>query len=261
MKVIFIILLILWLIWVVFKQLQKSVQNQRSVQKKVEIDEKRKRWIDERIKYLTGTTPVFNPNPEEFFLEPTPDFYQKLSGSLQEVQQAANIMAKKLKKLHLYTAPKIVWRPTSEADFEAGPNEISIGDESTHSASAGTYHGAWITINEKYKGNAREIGGILAHEMAHYFVSHNWPRGVPESVAREEEVLTDLTSVFLGFGKLVLNERASGYFSREEIASEYLSREEIAYAFKKVNELRRIKQEIWIKNLRPQAIELIGSID
>lgn len=54
-------------------------------------------------------------------------------------------------------------------------------------------------VAEELLGNPNDLVGILAHEVAHAFRSRH---GLEYRTRREEEPLTDLTTVYLGFGIL-----------------------------------------------------------
>jgi hypothetical protein len=59
-----------------------------------------------------------------------------------------------------------------------------------------------IRIGASYLRRVYKLGHILAHEMAHHY---RRSRAIATSDSAEEEMLTDLTAVYIGFGKLMLN--------------------------------------------------------
>jgi len=208
--------------------------------------------LDDELKLIQSFVGIFRPNPEEFFLEPTQDLYKKLSGSLEEIQEVAHAIAS---HIGLSVVPLVQWRHavTRKPDFVAGPNGVST--PTTYREVHGTFEGAIITLSDKYMGNPTRLGAVLAHELTHCFLSR---KGIgpfpPFSLSeRENERLTDLTSIFLGLGKLVLN----GY----EPFSLAIRPEEAAAFFMKVNQLRGINRRTWVANLESHAIEFIKSIE
>lgn len=109
--------------------------------------------------------------------------------------------------------------------------------------------GVFIEISEAAREFENAIPAILAHEIAHkYLHVHDVYVSLPYSSELEVEVLTDITAVFLGLGKLLLNGR---HLSREtkhekgETVVEtydcgYLDRAQVAMAYTLVCSMRQI---------------------
>ncbi len=72
----------------------------------------------------------------------------------------------------------------------AGQVEISAANE------------IFVEIQARHRSDPKAIAAILAHEIAHIFLHRN---GVGFPVVFENEVLTDTTAAYLGFGPTILN--------------------------------------------------------
>ncbi len=110
-----------------------------------------------------------------------------------------------------------------------------------------------IHLNKKYNYGKDHILAILAHEIAHHFL---YIKSFSIDNEEENEKLTDVTAVYLGFGQILLK----GYKSIKWISDEmfdgesesfkvnnykigYLSVDDIAYVVKKVKKIRVVVQE------------------
>lgn len=83
-----------------------------------------------------------------------------------------------------------------------------------------------FAIDDSVERSSENVAGVMCHEVAHAFRSH---RGLSEAGSSdEEELLTDLTTVYLGFGILAANNRlrvrtsgwASGHSSYHSMSAE-----------------------------------------
>lgn len=216
-----------------------------------------KQWIDEKVEYLyqkIGRVP-----PKDFLFEPTKDFYEKLEKielippldvvlkNIDEdrppyvtFSEAAKDIAKHLGR----NVPRMEFHPF-ERNIK-GPNiagQIQIGGQSRD-----------IQISTYYKKKALQLGTILAHEITHDFL-HS--RGITLPYSEENEKLTDLASVMLGLGKLILNgiEEKTGI---EIVRLCYLSPSDLAYAYAKINALYEVPIENYFTNLTHAAYSLVS---
>lgn len=122
-------------------------------------------------------------------------------------------------------------------------NTSEIEEESQRTGAAGLFlgieHGVCrIALNEGLAADAETIAGVLCHEVAH---AYRRIHGLESSHSvREEELLTDLTAFYLGFGILQTNNssryRSSGWitgaYAHQEWSSEafgYLTPQAFAY--------------------------------
>lgn len=106
----------------------------------------------------------------------------------------------------------------------------------------------------------------LCHEVSHKFLHVNCIRHGTMQV--EQEYLTDVTSVFLGMGKIMLNgcECQRSYTKAEDgrittttksVRTGYISRECFAFVYRLVCEMRRIPRDQYLKGLSEAAHQAV----
>ncbi len=214
-----------------------------------------KNWIDKKIDYLNQTMGFFKFSSEDFLFEPTNKFYSELEfgiiPSLEEtlkmidrgqaaiippnIQEGVNKIAK---HIGLTVTPKV------DYDSILGSG-LFVGTKHT----AAEIKGSAIKVSSIYEKKSKALGAILAHEITH-FVLHT--KGVNLTNTDENECLTDLASIMLGLGKLILNgkeERTT--YSVSTLG--YLSFSELAYAYEEQNAIRRVAPNICLSNLTDEA--------
>lgn len=109
------------------------------------------------------------------------------------------------------------------------------------------------------------VVATLAHEIAHkYMQIHSITTGVGLAHKFENEVLTDITAVFLGLGKFMLNgaeeekthqeEKFDGtnYITRTQKCG-YLSRWQLAFVYRLICAMRGISRQDMLSDLSPAA--------
>jgi hypothetical protein len=201
-----------------------------------------KKWIDEKLGFLDQAQKNFSINSKNFFFEPTESIYMKLeSGDEYDLQSVANKIAK-----HIGIVPfpdvKYDWGLKMELDT-AGKFSM-------------TQSSRIIRIPFYYVGKKYSVGAILAHEITHAFLTY---RGIIFSETRENEVFTDITSIYIGLGKLGLNGLiiATDDINNEIHSLGYLTPELFLYCFRIINEKKSIPNEIVLKNLNPTAKKIM----
>lgn len=173
--------------------------------------------------------------PRKFFFEPTEDIYKKLeSGDESDLQYVASSIA-----IHI----GVISIPTVKYDWG-----LKMEPEVAGQIRSAIYL-PYIQIPFFYVGKKYALGGILAHEMTHALL---YSRGISLEDSKENELLTDLTAVFVGLGKLLLN----GYLD-EGGGLGYLSPDLIAYCLKKVCILYVVDIETAMENLTSEARGLV----
>ncbi|MBR1741912.1 MAG: hypothetical protein IJ733_08590 [Lachnospiraceae bacterium] len=100
---------------------------------------------------------------------------------------------------------------------------VKMGFEDLNSA--GIYTGNEISINNGLGMRKSEILAVLIHESMHYFLIR--VRGIRLEDTRENEYLTDIAALYMGFG---------AYIHRGYVKVGYLKRNEIRYVKKRLKE-------------------------
>ncbi len=216
-------------------------------------------WIDEKIDYLYSKI-----SKEYVVFEPTKEFYDKLEKidiipPLKEVlenidkNRSPYIMfgeaTKSIEKHLERTVPKIEFHQleqTVDVNGRIIAGKYQVGGDKRE-----------IEISSDYKKKGKQLGTILAHEIAHDFL---FSIGIVLQDTIENERLTDLAAVMLGFGKLMLNgieEKSMG--ATKKLC--YLSSSDLVYAYAKVNLLYKVPIKNYYTNLDSVAYSLVKQYD
>jgi len=117
-------------------------------------------------------------------------------------------------------------------------------------------HGSYIIqIPFAYVGKKFALGCIIAHEMTHAFL---FRRDIILNDPQENEMFTDLATIFLGLGKLVINGCISANPERRDLETlGYLPPDLLAFAYQKICSQRSISGEKMNSHLTAEAMELI----
>jgi hypothetical protein len=197
-----------------------------------------KAWIDDKLKILTlqlGDFNVASIDSHKFFFEPTEDVYKKLaSGDENDLRYVTSSIAAHLRIISTLTV-RYDWGLKMEPEV-AGQIRSD-------------YFLAYIQIPFFYVGKKYSLGGILAHELTHHLL-HS--RHIALADSNENEFFTDLTAVFVGLGKLLLNGTLG-----EGSGLGYLSPDLIAYSMRKVCHVHAIDVKIALGNLTSEARGLV----
>lgn len=200
-------------------------------------------WIDSKLAYLIQKTGYVRPRTK-FIFEFDLDFYNS-----SDLQYNSDILTK---HIGLDTSPKIKMVKTSpdidnSKKWEAGSFYYNIRGEPI------------IEIYYKRIRNSKALFAVLAHEMAHYFLYDN--NKISYNI-KKNEYLTDLTAIYLGFGKLLLNgyepikktsQKSNGKYLTEESIYGYLKVKDIANIFVILCYFYKISLDKAKRNLDKQA--------
>lgn len=200
-------------------------------------------WVDNRLNLLSQNLGALVPGKWELF-DPTPKFYVALeSGDDNDLEVGTSELCK---HIGLYPCPSV--------SYEWGL-KLPIGAAGIFSRQSTSAH---INIPLFYAGRPAALGAILAHELTHaYLFQHPFS----EAMGDECEPLTDLTAIYLGLGKAVLNgiHVITRQGSGEGHALGYLGADLTAYSFKKVLDICHIDYKITHKNLNESAIRILNN--
>jgi hypothetical protein len=131
--------------------------------------------------------------------------------------------------------------------------------------------GVFIEIDEKFKNEYEIVLAILAHEICHKLIHINRLT----QIGYENEILTDVATVYSGLGKLSLNGcelqksssstvyHGNSYTTTTTTNTQqvgYLNRSQFAFLYKAVCKMRRIPKRNMMKKLNYSASAVLNSI-
>lgn len=194
-------------------------------------------WIDEKIFWLTT---VFAVDNDLFFsnFNVTSEIYKFFeSGRTEDIQKAVDFISEKLS----FTAP------IAQYDWS---EEIDDDIEKRGMMTQGKIVLSLMNTADKYTQAATTV-----HELMHYALILRKNINLPDEL--ENEKITDLAALVLGFGKIVLNGKVvKGGVGRRGGVLGKLTLDETSHAFKKINQLRNINDTDF---LTEEALDILNS--
>ncbi|MFD0142184.1 MULTISPECIES: hypothetical protein [unclassified Streptomyces] len=106
----------------------------------------------------------------------------------------------------------------------------------------------FVELNDRFRGHRRDIGAALAHEITHVLL-HRLDLGFPGT--RDNEILTDVVTAYLGAGWLLLDAFREDGMSSQKLG--YLTPEEFGYVLAKRAEVFGEDPSPWFTS--PRAYE------
>jgi hypothetical protein len=198
-------------------------------------------WIVRQIGIMRQKK--IHPPFEPFLFEPTDAVYALLASSRTvDLQEFVHQLCEHIK---LSPVPTVTydWDLTIEGSTVGLANLDSIFPK--------------ISVRLSYTNRPRELGALLAHEVTHHYLH----RASFRSTDRDEnERLTDLAAVFLGFGKLMLNGADVRYDAKKKapikkpVKLGYLTMADLACAYDKVCCLNGVSTTEWTTHLSAEAV-------
>jgi len=191
-------------------------------------------WIDEKIFWLTG---VFFIDDSLFFsnFDATPEIYKYFeSSTTRDIRKAVEIISGKL---------GFIACPFIQYDWDG-----NIDDNKAR----GVIGGGKIVISMMNVGDKYALSATTIHELMHYALIHEKKITLPDE--KENEKITDLAAIVLGFGKIILNGKV---LTNKYVTTTLgvLTPEETAYAYKKICSLRSIND---LRYLNDSALNILG---
>ncbi|MFF5043793.1 hypothetical protein [Streptomyces nigra] len=109
----------------------------------------------------------------------------------------------------------------------------------------------FVELNDRFRRHRRDIGAALAHEVAHVYL-HRLDLAFPGT--RDNEILTDTVTTYLGAGWLLLDAYREDAASSQKLG--YLTPEEFGYVLAKRSLLFDEDPSVWFTS--PQAYTAYG---
>lgn len=127
----------------------------------------------------------------------------------------------------------------------------------------------FVEIDEDIMKFPDAVAATLCHEVCHKWLQMN---RIALPVEMENEILTDITSVFLGFGKIMLNGCKTTHVRYESIengtrtitetkTSGYLDRNQFAFVYRLVCAMRNVPETEAMQGLNPEASQALQACD
>ena len=123
----------------------------------------------------------------------------------------------------------------------------------------------FIEIDPDAKPFPDSVGATLCHEICHKWLQ---VMGISSPIEMDNEILTDITTIFLGFGKIMLNgcevkkvTREGETTSTQTRTSGYLKRDQLAFAYRLVCAMRNVPFAEYISGLNREAADSIRACD
>lgn len=160
-----------------------------------------RRWVEQALDRLADSLGSYVPLASVCEFEPTPSLYENLFRAVDLNGAVSELCS----HVGLGFAPKIEVVGDSKdpvLDLEGGRQFLEKEIDSAGDYTSG--HGLLpkIRVGASHFRRPHKLGHILAHEITHHFLNS---RAISPFEKNENEMLTDLTAVYLGYGKLVIN--------------------------------------------------------
>lgn len=215
-----------------------------------------KRWVEDRLRWLADQfglhilleRPIVLPTSEFF-----PDAWD---GS----PKAARCMFRRVCEYMRVDADEITLKVTSEKQIGPMFDPFSGGQAAaTWSGGEGMWNKSVVRVDKSHLDRPSDLVGYMAHELSHQRLLGEC-RIDPDSF--DNELLTDLTAVFHGFGVFLANNprkstgRLAYWPGTQLFMPEYLSEPMLGYAMAHIAWFRAEPQPSWAKALRwaPRAV-------
>ena len=157
------------------------------------------------------------------------------------------------------------------ADFVGLKNQTFVISYSTQRRNVGGHidinqgNDVFIEIDEQFKSNHSMVSAILAHEICHKYL-------YAKNLDFKDEILTDITTVYLGLGKISLNgceysTSHSTYTGNKTTTTTktqrvgYLDRNQFAFLYRIVSEMKKVEKETMYLGLTVQVSNVLKNIE
>lgn len=213
------------------------------------VDDAAKAWTEERLQWLAGEfaeelgyefrtlEPIakYFPDPYDASRKSVQCLFERVCGYMGVVPETV--------RLKFIKESRNLWLVNERGDW-------------LPSGAAGLYEGATIRIATDQIGSPGDLVGTMAHELAHYRLLGE---GRAMSEAFDNELLTDLTAVFFGFGIFLANcprhydSLLTKWPGTTLNKPEYMTAPMFGYALAHVAWFREEERPVWAKHLESGA--------
>jgi hypothetical protein len=204
-----------------------------------------RQWVDKQLKTLEKVLPLDSAT-SPFLFEPSPMLYQLFeTGEDEDLKRAVGYVARHptIALLASGRSPDALYLPPTTG-------QVGVAGRLVGSMPFGLK----IEVSFQVMGVPAAVGTVVAHELGHYvlaFANHSLPN------TPENELLTDLTSVFVGLGKLLLNGKQMTHSPHSPFRQHlgYLPLELTTYAYCEVCEARGVDLATATRNLTSDLVD------
>jgi hypothetical protein len=158
-------------------------------------------WINENLDYLEAELAPYCPIEKTAEYDPSTRLYNDLF----HAGDFTYFVRQLCEHIRLPTVPEIEVVGDSDMprlDLQAGLRFFEKEIDSAGDYSSRVPFKPKIRVGASHLRKPRTFAHICAHELAHHFMRYRFIKAPTEG---QDEMLTDLTAVYLGFGKLMLN--------------------------------------------------------
>ncbi|MFZ4590925.1 MAG: hypothetical protein ACOYN6_08005 [Ignavibacteria bacterium] len=129
---------------------------------------------------------------------------------------------------------------------------------------------SYIELDPEVISDGNAILGVLSHEISHKYLHYHGIRKQGGKIYEmENEILTDLTSIYLGLGKLILNgcekvtiqtSRSNDQVNTQTITNRfgYIGKEKYAFAYNLICNMRKIPADIKNSRLENDVMNIVN---
>jgi len=220
--------------------------------KKEPLDYEWRKYFESNISWLNGVFSEPTLDKRKVFLPTKSDFPIQWNSSKENVFEVVKIVAENMQINS--SEIEINFYDEGLVEINMGSSSIFLENDSKNTLTAGQYHGKnkngkyEVSVNTATLKNPEQIIATVAHELSHIKLLGE------KKIDENDEFLTDLATVFFGFGILTANASFQYYCQNDRWgynSTGYLKHDEWGYALALFAFLRYEDNPEWINFLNP----------
>lgn len=212
-------------------------------------------WVDQKIGYLyLHLKSEMDRTKHPFF--PSRDFY----GEWSDNDFSLSLMAQKILSYLGEPMGNLIVSFRSDLGNTPGIFHVEGGRE-------------FIFVNSKYMGDPYAVGAVLAHEIMHLYLMSR--KKIALENKEENELLTDLATIYLGLGVLVINGMSYSsnwfltiialfagilYINEKKLTFGYFDHHQYAFYLREYFKTNNIQLREVAKYIHPKSWHFIGGL-